>query len=391
MNIIELNNVSKFYIKSKNPAKRLSAAVKGVKADGNGGVFRALDGVSLAVKRGECVGIIGVNGSGKSTLLKILAGISDISGGDCKIRGEVSAMLELGIGFNPEYTGVRNIRLSGIVNGVEKRAIDAAVNEIMEFAEIPKEFWNMPVKTYSSGMLMRLGFSAMLWFNTDIMLVDEALGVGDIRFQAKCFEKFRELKNCGKTILFVSHDIEAVRRFCTRAVWLEKGRIAADGDVASVTSAYMEMCVQREIVNSFKGDYINRYGSHMGSITNIKADGVAEIGDTVKITAEVDVASDIEPETAGVSVAVKDRYGLDLCVFQTREELKHGKNHIAFTFENRLAPGRYSIAIGLENRAVFPISYYEYIEGAATIKSISNTPDKDVFGLVSLPCKITVR
>lgn len=388
MNIIELNNISKFYIKSKNPVKKLSAAVNGAKSVRNGGAFCALDGVSLAVNRGECVGIIGANGSGKSTLLKILAGISDVSGGECKIRGEVSAVLELGVGFNPEYTGVQNIRLSGSVNGIEKRVIDAAVEEIMEFAEIPKEFWNMPVKTYSLGMLMRLGFSAMLWLNTDIILVDEVLGVGDIRFQAKCFEKFCELKNRGKTILFVSHDIDAVRRFCTRAVWLDKGRIAADGDVAAVTSAYMEMCVQQELVNGVKGEYINRYGSHMGSITNIMADGVVKIGDTVKITAEVAVASDIELGTAGVSVAVKDRYGLDLCVFQTQEELKHGKNHIVFTFENRLAPGRYSIAAGFENRAVFPISYYEYIEGAAVIKSVSDT---DVFGLVSLPCKITVR
>lgn len=167
-------------------------------------LFYALNDINFCVKPGECVGVIGKNGSGKSTLLKILSGISGYDNGSCEVKGSVSSLLELGVGFNPEYTGIENIYLNGTVNGLSKNFITRDIDKILNFAEISPEFARLPVRTYSSGMLVRLGFASMIWLDTDIILVDEALAVGDYRFQTKCFKKFEELKKIGKTILYVS-------------------------------------------------------------------------------------------------------------------------------------------------------------------------------------------
>lgn len=386
MNIIELRNVNKSYIKSQNPLKKLNAAVGG--AENKPEQFRALKDLCFSVTPGECVGIIGRNGSGKSTLLRLLSGISSADSGILKISGSVSAMLEPGVGFNPEYSGIKNIYLSGALGGFGRKQIERDAEKIMEFAEIPEEFHNMPVRTYSAGMLMRLGFSVMLWADSDIILVDEALGVGDIRFRAKCYQRFESLRDSGKTILFVSHDPDAVRRFCTRTIWLDKGEVRADGDVAEVTSAYMEFCVQPEENNAGGKKYINRYGSILGSIKGVRSDSVMKIGEKCRITVEIEATHEVDLDTAGIAVSIKDRYGLDLCVFRTEEKLHSGLNTVTFCFENRFTPGEYSIAAGFENRGTNPISYYEYIEGAAELKSVS---DSEVFGLVSLPCDTEIR
>ena len=386
MNIIELRNVNKSYIKSRNPLKKLNAAVGG--AENKPEQFRALRGLCFSVEPGECVGIIGRNGSGKSTLLRLLSGISAADSGELIIRGSVSAMLEPGVGFNPEYSGIKNIYLSGALGGLDKKRISRDAAKIMEFAEIPEEFHDMPVRTYSAGMLMRLGFAVMLWADSDIILVDEALGVGDIRFRAKCYQRFESLKNEGKTILFVSHDPDAVRRFCTRAIWLDKGRVRVDGDVANVTSAYMEFCVQPEEKNAGSKKYTNRYGSIPGTIKSVHSDSVIKIGEKCRIIVEVEAPPEVDLGTAGIAVSIKDRYGLDLCVFRTEERLHSGLNIVTFSFENRLTAGEYSMAVGFENRDTNPISYYEYIEGASELKSVS---DREVFGLVSLPCDTEIR
>ncbi len=387
MNIIELSNVNKYYIRSQNPARRFSAAVRGASSVSEPLRFHALKDLSFEARKGECVGIIGKNGSGKSTLLRILAGITAPDSGVCALRGSVSAMLEPGAEFNPEYSGMRNICLSAELGGLERNKIRAAAEEIMEFAEIPAEFRNMPVKTYSAGMLMRLGFAVMLRAESDIILVDEALGVGDIRFQAKCFRKFVSLRESGRTILFVTHDPDAVRRFCTRAVWLDGGEIRADGDVADVTSAYMAFCVQDGRGENQSG-FINRYGTQPGSILEVRCGRVCRIGEKCRIEVRFNASGVTDLDTAGIAVSIKDRYGLDLCVFRTEEKPRYGCNTAVFEFENRLAPGEYAVAAGFENRGTVPISYYEYIEGAAKLRSES---DKEVFGLVSLPCETEIR
>ena len=241
---------------------------------------------------------------------------------------------------------------------------------------------------------MRLGFASIIWLDTDIILVDEALAVGDYRFQTKCFKKFEELKEIGKTILYVSHDIDSVRRFCTRAIWLDNGKIIANGDVATVTSKYIESCVnpgnkaysQKQRLTGA----LNHYGNHIGAIKNISIpkNGEFYLHENVRITVDVYISDDISLDSLGVSIALKDKFGLDLIVFQTDEPLHYGTNQINFCFENRLNSDKYTIAAGLENKNSLPITYYEYIEGAAEIKSIA---PPQTFGLISAPCKIYVR
>ena len=173
--------------------------------------------------KGECVGIIGTNGSGKSTLLKIVTGVLNPTSGNVELKGRVSAILELGAGFNMEYTGIENIFLNGTMLGYTEEEMKAKLDDIIAFAEIG-DFINQPVKTYSSGMFARLAFAVAINVDPDILIVDEALSVGDIFFQSKCYRKFNDLKEAGKTILFVSHDMGSVIKYCERCLLINKGR-----------------------------------------------------------------------------------------------------------------------------------------------------------------------
>ena len=191
--------------------------------------FRALDGITIDVKKGETVGIIGTNGAGKSTLLKIITGVLPPTAGEVQVNGKIAALLELGAGFNQEYTGLQNIYLNGRIMGFTRKQMDERVQAIIDFADIG-EFLNQPVKTYSSGMFARLAFAVAINVEPDILIVDEALSVGDLFFQNKCFRKFEELKAKGVTILFVSHDIASVRQMCSRALWIDHGTQKKFGD-----------------------------------------------------------------------------------------------------------------------------------------------------------------
>ena len=173
----------------------------------------------LILKR-ECVGIIGTNGSGKSTILKIITGVLNPTSGNVEIDGRISALLELGAGFNMEYTGLENVYLNGTMIGFTKKEIDAKLDSILEFADIG-EFIHQPVKTYSSGMFVRLAFAVAINIDPEILIVDEALSVGDVFFQTKCYKKFEEFKEQGKTILFVSHDLSSISKYCDRVVSVE--------------------------------------------------------------------------------------------------------------------------------------------------------------------------
>src|SRR5207248_4963444 len=200
--------------------------------------FPALKGVSFAVPQGSTFGVIGRNGSGKSTALKLVAGITKPTTGVVRVRGRIAALIELGAGFHPEISGRENVFINGIMLGLTKQQIQARFDDIVEFAEL-REFIDAPVKTYSSGMYMRLGFAVAIHVDPDVLLVDEVLAVGDEAFTHKCLDKFAEFKRRGKTILLVTHSLTVVERFCDDAVWLDQGAVRADGDPRRVVDAYL--------------------------------------------------------------------------------------------------------------------------------------------------------
>jgi len=205
----------------------------------------ALVELSFEIARGEMVGIVGPNGSGKSTLLKLLAGIVRPTRGSVEVRGRLAALLELGAGFHPEISGRENIEINGLLLGLSRRQIAERFDEIVRFAEL-EEFLDAPLKTYSSGMAVRLGFSIAAHSDPDVLLVDEVLAVGDEAFSHRCLEKFAEFERAGKTILVVSHDLALVSERCRRAIWLDRGRLQADGPARETVTLYRERVAQEE-------------------------------------------------------------------------------------------------------------------------------------------------
>ena len=202
----------------------------------------ALNGVDLDVYQGECVGIIGTNGSGKSTILKIITGVLNPTSGTVQVNGRISALLELGAGFNYEYNGIENVYLNGTMIGFSEKEIDEKLQEILDFADIG-DYVYQPVKTYSSGMFVRLAFAVAINIDPEILIVDEALSVGDVFFQAKCYHKFEEFKKQGKTILFVSHDLSAISKYCDRAVLLNQGVKLGEGSPREMIDIYKQVLV----------------------------------------------------------------------------------------------------------------------------------------------------
>ena len=198
-----------------------------------------LKGINLNIKKGEVVALIGTNGSGKSTLLKLMTKILYPNKGTIEINGKLTSLLELGAGFHPDFSGRENIYFNASIFGLTKKQIDERLNDIIEFSELEKYIDN-PVRTYSSGMFMRLAFAVAINVNADILLVDEILSVGDEHFQNKCIEKMLDLKRKGKTMVFVTHSMQTVQKLCDRAVWLCDGKIQMDGDVSQVIERYVE-------------------------------------------------------------------------------------------------------------------------------------------------------
>ena len=204
----------------------------------------ALRDVSMEIHQGETVGIIGVNGSGKSTILKIITGVLSATSGTMEINGRISALLELGAGFNMEYTGLENVYLNGTMLGFSEEEINERLQDILDFADIG-EFIHQPVKTYSSGMFVRLAFAVAINIDPEILIVDEALSVGDVFFQAKCYHKFEEFKKLGKTILFVSHDLTSIAKYCDRVILLNKGVKLAEGTPKDMVNMYKKLLVHQ--------------------------------------------------------------------------------------------------------------------------------------------------
>ena len=232
---ISLNDVSKCYKRYSHPVDRLKELLLPGKSHAEN--FWALQNINLKVAKGETLGIIGQNGSGKSTLLQIIAGTLKPTTGEVWVNGRVSALLELGSGFNPEFTGRQNVFFNGQILGLSREEVEAKFDQIAAFAEIG-DFIEQPIKSYSSGMFVRLAFAVAVSVNPEILIVDEALSVGDIYFQQKCFERIRELKQLGTTLLFVSHDSGAVYKLCRRAILMELGKVVLDEKPRQVLDLY---------------------------------------------------------------------------------------------------------------------------------------------------------
>ena len=239
---IQVKHLDKMYKLYNKPSDRLRETL-GLKVPER--EHYALRDVNFQVERGETVGIIGTNGSGKSTILKIITGVLNPTAGEVTVNGRISALLELGAGFNMEYTGIENIYLNGTMMGFSREEVDARLQDILDFADIG-DFVYQPVKAYSSGMFVRLAFAVAINIDPEILIVDEALSVGDVFFQAKCYRKFEEFKKMGRTILFVSHDLSSISRYCDRVILLNKGVKMEEGSPKQMVDMYKQLLVGQD-------------------------------------------------------------------------------------------------------------------------------------------------
>ena len=430
---IIVDNVSKIYNMYNSPTDRLKEAFS-VRGRSLHSEFYALKNISFTVSKGEILGIMGRNGAGKSTLLKIITGVLLPTYGQVILSGRISSLLELGAGFNPEYSGIENIYFYGTIMGLTHEQISQKLDEILEFAEIG-DYVYQPVKTYSSGMFARLAFSCAINVEPDVLIVDEILSVGDIRFQAKCFNKFKEFKEQGVTILYVGHDVSTMRSFCDRCIWLNQGEIVDSGDPTYITAKYVEFMYLEDIsdftsykayqkdevhssekeiaehdladtlesgVNTVErpsldkrsekmasGKPLAHWGSMTGLICNISMTvNEKEIVscspfDFVTVSFTIPYIDNIDYKYLSAAFSIKNTEGRDLIVKTTYEvgielhdDLKNGIK-FSFTFMPRLTNGDYYLVLALENHEQSVTSYYEYIEGARYFKVFQN---KEIYG-----------
>ncbi len=249
---IKVTDLEKVYKLYDKPSDRLKEALH-IGRGKHHTEHRALKGVNMTIRQGECVGIIGTNGSGKSTILKIITGVLSPTAGEVEVNGRISALLELGAGFNMEYNGIENIYLNGTMIGFSKKEIDQKLDEILAFADIG-DYVYQPAKTYSSGMFVRLAFAVAINLDPEILIVDEALSVGDVFFQAKCYHKFEEFKEMGKTIVFVSHDLSSISKYCDRVVLLNQGVKLGEGAPKQMIDTYKQVLVGQYTPTESEGE-----------------------------------------------------------------------------------------------------------------------------------------
>ncbi len=317
MDVIKVNDVSKVYKLYKDPKERFLEAIHPFHKK-YGEPFYALNHVSFRIGRGETVGIIGTNGSGKSTVLKIITGVVQATEGTVEVEGNVSALLELGAGFDMDYSGIENIYMNGRVLGFTREQMDAKKDEILAFADIG-DFVHQPVKTYSSGMLVRLAFALAINVEPEILIIDEALAVGDAFFQAKCFNKLEEIKNSGTTILFVSHDIVSVKKLCSRAIWLDRGNLREVGDAKEVCEKYLSMQIEEQ--NREKAQLIRQM--KLGNVTeSVETEHERKEFRRIDLSNAAGESGTREGEI--LSFYIRDNQGNDVAVLQTEHTYHFG-------------------------------------------------------------------
>lgn len=352
---------------------------------GGGKVKNALYDIEFSIEKGESTAIIGKNGSGKSTLLKLLCGVTAPTDGEIFVNGRIAALLELGAGFQPEYTGIENIYLNGMINSIPKKTTDERLRQILEFAGIG-DYAYCPVRTYSNGMFVRLAFAAAVFNDPEILIIDEALAIGDFMFQSKCFNKINELKRSGTTIIYVTHDIDAARRLCDRCLWLDDGRLRLDGEISAVTSAYMESAVNGSGSLTTDG-MLNRYGSNIGSVISLDCPSVWELGQPITVSIGLSIPFGADLKNTSAALSIKNKEGLDILVLRSNIlENRRNTAAVKFSFKSPLCKGRYFLSAALENTSVHPIGYYDYCDGIKCIEAVDSSGS---FGLINIPAEVT--
>lgn len=409
MNAVEVKNLSKNYPLTESQLGRLRHLFGAVKNAPREGIW-ALRDVTFSVAKGEAFGIIGANGSGKSTLLQIIAGILRPTSGATEVNGRLSALLELGSGFSPEFSGRDNVYLNGALFGFSREEIDERFESIERFAEIG-DFIRQPVRTYSTGMVLRLAFSVAAHVDPEILIVDEALAVGDIAFRQRCMRRIHELRAQGATILFVSHETGDVKALCERCLWLEKGVTRAIGEADEVVAKYLSDSLRREAgpgepsapvafvpgpVNAVNG---HRYGDDRASIVNaglLDAQGqeIRSVAAQDRLVLRMRFQAKAELESPMAGFLVRNTRGENIFGTNTAREnfplpaMSAGQAHnVAFHWTVPvLAPGEYRISLAVSDGSVDDFAVCDYVEDAIDLTttdsaSSNGSATRGYFGL----------
>jgi lipopolysaccharide transport system ATP-binding protein len=407
---ISLNNVSKCYKRYGRPVDRLKELLLPGKSHAE--KFWALRNINLEIAKGETLGIVGQNGSGKSTLLQIIAGTLQPTAGQVQVIGRVSALLELGSGFNPEFTGRQNVFFNGRILGLSREEIEAKFDDIAAFAEIG-DFLDQPVKTYSSGMIVRLAFAVIANTEPQILIIDEALAVGDAKFQARTMKRIRELKERGVTILFVSHDAASVKMLCQRAVLLNRGTVIKTGSSNSVINHYIALlsseqtekedeiasCVasDRDLLDNEQDKKLHRHGNQLAVINSVKITdqdnqeikGKLETDSIFNIGVSVEAKVELSDLVIGFSIRNLMGvviYGTNSSLINTKlPKLERGQQLTAsFELPCFLNKGVYTITIGIHSEEGIS---YDWMDEILVLEVTNN---KVCDGLVDLNSRVKI-
>lgn len=408
---IQVKHLDKMYKLYNKPSDRLRETL-GFKVPVR--EHYALRDVNFQVERGETVGIIGTNGSGKSTILKIITGVLNPTAGEVKVDGRISALLELGAGFNMEYTGIENVYLNGTMMGFSKEEVDARLQDILDFADIG-DFVYQPVKSYSSGMFVRLAFAVAINIDPEILIVDEALSVGDVFFQAKCYRKFEEFKKMGKTILFVSHDLSSISRYCDRVILLNKGVKLEEGSPKQMVDMYKQLLVgqdpakaeekKEEQKESWSQQFqVNpnmlEYGTKLAEIVDFavlddkeRCTNTIEKSSSFRIRMKVVFHQDIQEPI--MAYTFKDIKGTEITGTNTlfeKKSVEHSQagDSCTVTFEQEmfLQGGEYLLSFGCTGYKDGEFTVFHRLYDACNITVVSN---KNTVGFYDMNSKVEIR
>jgi ABC-2 type transport system ATP-binding protein len=374
--VIRVEHVSKDFILPHERTNSVKSLFTGFAKKNRGGgrkeTQHALHDISLEIKRGEFFGVVGRNGSGKSTLLKILAGIYQPTSGTTQTIGKLVPFIELGVGFNGELTGRENVFLNGAMVGFTRKEIQAMYDDIVAFAELER-FMDQKLKNYSSGMQVRLAFSLAIRAKADILLVDEVLAVGDADFQKKCFKYFRNLKRDKKTVVFVSHDMQAVQEYCDRAILIEQSNLVAEGSSHDVSMAYTRMFLDQEKGAEALKKTKQRWGSEEVKYTkaSLAEDKLSDADKQLTLYTEAVVNRDVAQAILGFKVRAEDDTALTgsntkLKGHELTNLTKGQRLAITWTFPNIFNTGRYIVDLAIQSENYEEV--YDWWEHAATFR-----------------------